>query len=156
MFYDMVVKDIFDNEVKLSEYSNKVVLIVNTASKWGFTPQFEGLEKLHNKYKDKGLVLLGFPCNQFLFQDPKSNEEINEFCQINYGVTFKMFSKIKVNGPKASELYKYLLENQPESNPKKIKWNFTKFLLNRDGEIDKRFESAVKPVDLEKDIERLL
>ncbi len=99
---------------------------------------------------------MGFPCNQFLFQDPKSNEEINEFCTINYGVTFKMFSKIKVNGPKASELYKYLLKNQPEGNPKKIKWNFTKFLLNRDGEIVKRFESAVKPVDLEKYIERLL
>ncbi len=156
MFYNMVVKDIFDNDVSLSEYSNKVVLIVNTASKWGFTPQFEGLEKLHNKYKEKGLVLLGFPCNQFLFQDPKSDKEINEFCTINYGVTFKMFSKIKVNGPKASELYKYLLKNQPKGNPAKIKWNFTKFLLNRDGEIVKRFESAVKPVDLEKDIERLL
>jgi glutathione peroxidase len=156
MLYDINVETISNKEKSLKDYKGKVMLIVNTASKCGFTPQFEGLEELNKKYKDKGLEVLGFPCNQFLFQDPGSNEDINEFCQLNYGVTFDMFSKIKVNGKNSHELYQYLISNQPEGSPKKIKWNFTKFLVSKEGKILKRYEPTVKPFEMELDIEKAL
>ena len=120
--------------VKLSFFEGKVLLIVNTASKCGFTPQFKGLEELHEKYKDKDLVILGFPCNQFKNQDPGNNEEIQEFCQLNYGVTFHMLAKIEVNGENRHPIYTYLIENNLSKNRGDIKWNFEKFLINRTGE----------------------
>lgn len=154
--YDVKVQKMDGSEVLLEEYKGKVLLIVNTASKCGFTPQFEGLEALYEKYKDKGFVILGFPCNQFLRQDPGSNEEILEFCQLNYGVTFPMFAKLKVRGKEQSELYKYLLAYTPVRKNKSIKWNFEKFLVDREGNIVNRFESKITPESIEKDIEELL
>ncbi len=140
----------------LSEYKGKVILIVNTASKCGFTPQFEGLEALYKKYKDKGFVILGFPSNQFLSQDPGSNKEILEFCTLNYGVTFQMFEKIDVNGAKAHPLYNYLVNLKDKNLSGKIKWNFTKFLINKNGEVTKRFEPKIEPDKIESDIIALL
>lgn len=125
-------------------------MIVNTASKCGFTPQLEGLETLYEAYKDQKFVVLGFPCNQFLMQDPKSNEEIMEFCQLNYGVHFPMHEKIKVKGKHADPLYQYLVK---ETDDKKIEWNFTKFLIGRDGKIVERFGSKVAPEEITSDIE---
>lgn len=141
--------------MKFSEYKNKVLLIVNTASKCGFTPQFAGLENLYNKYKDKDFLILGFPCNQFAGQDAADNDKILEFCQINYGVSFPMFEKIKVNGKERHELYSHLLENNPQGNGR-IKWNFEKFLVDRGGDIIKRYVSKDKPEDIVKEIENLL
>lgn len=155
-FYDFTAIDIKGNEVKMSDYKDSVVLVVNTASKCGFTPQFEGLQELHEKYKGQGLVILGFPSNQFGNQDPGSNQEIQEFCQINYGVTFRMFSKIEVNGENAHPLYQFLKTELPGSPGKGIKWNFTKFLIAKDGIPVKRFGSSVKPEKIAKDIEREL
>jgi glutathione peroxidase len=141
----------------LEEYRGKVVLIVNTASKCGFTPQFAGLEDLYEKYKDQGLVILGFPCNQFGKQDPGSNEEIQEFCQLNYGVSFPMFGKVEVNGSGADPLYKHLKKSAPGAlGTERIKWNFTKFLVNREGEVVGRYAPTTKPEELEADIEALL
>ena len=141
----------------LEEYRGKVLLVVNTASKCGFTPQFEGLEKLYEAYKDRGLMILGFPCNQFGRQDPGSNDEIQEFCQLNYGVSFPMFSKIEVNGGDADPLFKHLKKAAPGAlGTERIKWNFTKFLINKDGEVLKRYAPATKPEDIEADIEALL
>lgn len=141
----------------LSAYKGKVMLIVNTASKCGFTPQFEGLETLYKDLKDKGLVILGFPCNQFGKQDPGSNDEIGEFCQINYGVSFPMFAKIDVNGKGAAPLYKHLkAEKKGVLGSERIKWNFTKFLVNKDGEVVKRFAPTDKPEAIRKHIEALL
>lgn len=154
--YDITVTNISGKEMKLESYKGKVMLIVNTASKCGFTPQFEGLEKLNQLHKEKGLEILGFPCNQFLFQDPGSDSEISEFCSLNYGVSFDMFSKIKVNGKNQHELYQYLMSNQDASYPKKIKWNFTKFLIDQEGTIIKRYEPGVKPMEIESDILGLL
>lgn len=151
--YDFEVTEMSGEKVSLSKYKDQVILIVNTASKCGFTKQLTGLEELYKKYEDQGFVVLGFPCNQFLAQDPKSNEAINEFCQINYGVTFKMHEKIKVNGRNADPLYQYLVA---ETDGKKIPWNFTKFLINRDGVITNRFEGKVEPESFEKDIVTLL
>lgn len=156
ILYDVKVKKMDGSEVLLEEYKGKVLFIVNTASKCGFTPQFEGLEALYEKYADKGFVILGFPCNQFLRQDPGTNEEIIEFCQLNYGVTFPMFAKLKVRGKEQSELYKYLLGNTPVRKNKSIKWNFEKFLVDREGNIVNRFESKITPKSIEKDIEELL
>ena len=141
----------------LSDYKGKVLLVVNTASKCGFTPQFEGLEALYEEYKGKGLEILGFPCNQFGKQDPGSNDEITEFCQLNYGVSFPMFGKIEVNGGDTDPLYKYLKKEAPGAlGTKAIKWNFTKFLVNSSGEVLKRYSSATKPSAIEKDIKKLL
>ena len=150
--YNIEIKKMNGETVQLSEYKDKVLLIVNTASKCGFTPQFDGLEKLYLKYKDKGLMILGFPCNQFLKQDPGTDSEILSFCQVNYGVTFDMFSKIDVKGKKQHELYKYLIENAPVLTEKRVKWNFEKFLISRNGEIKNRYRSGVKPLHLESDI----
>src|SRR6056297_1220447 len=141
----------------LADYRGKVLLVVNTASKCGFTPQFKGLEELYEKYRDKGLEILGFPCNQFGKQDPGSNDEIMEFCQLNYGVTFPMFGKINVNGSDADPLFQHLKASARGAlGSAGIKWNFTKFLINREGEVVKRYASTTKPEDLRKDIEALL
>ena len=155
--YDFTCLTNTGKEKPLSEYEGKVLLVVNTASKCGFTPQFEGLEELYKKYKDKGLEILGFPCNQFGKQDPGSNDEITEFCQLNYGVSFPMFGKIEVNGSGADPLFEHLKSEAPGLlGSKKIKWNFTKFLVNRDGDVVKRYGSATKPEQIAADIERLL
>ena len=155
-FYQLKAKSLSGKEVSMKDYAGKVVLIVNTASKCGFTPQYEGLEKLYKEYKDKGLVILGFPCNQFGNQEPGTAEDISKFCTLNYGVDFPMFMKIDVNGEKADPLYNYLKDELPGTSGNEIKWNFTKFLLDRKGMPLKRYESKVKPEEISKDIEELL
>jgi len=155
--YNYAANNINAEEISLEKFKGKVLLIVNTASKCGFTPQFEGLELLYKELDTKGLVVLGFPCNQFASQDPGSNREIEEFCQLNYGVSFPMFSKIEVNGKDAHPLYKYLKkEAKGLLGSSAIKWNFTKFLVNREGEVVKRYGSNDKPDSIKKDIEALL
>lgn len=155
--YDFKAEKLEGGEQSLSEYEGKVLLIVNTASKCGFTPQFDGLEKVFEKYKDQGLVVLGFPCNQFASQDPASNSEIGEFCQRNYGVSFPMFAKIDVNGNNAHPLYKYLTkEAKGLLGTEAVKWNFTKFLVGRDGNVIDRYATATKPEAMTKDIEKAL
>lgn len=155
--YDFKVKDIDGKEVSLEKYRDKVLLIVNVASKCGFTSQYEGLEKLYNKYKDKNFMILGFPSNQFSNQEPGSNEEIKEFCTLTYGVDFDMFAKIDVNGKNQIPLYKYL-KNEVSGfvGTKSIKWNFTKFLVDSNGKIIERYGSITKPKDIEPEIKRLL
>lgn len=155
-FYDFVARDMMNRDVKMEEYKGKVVLVVNTASKCGFTPQFEGLENLYETYKEKGLEILGFPCNQFANQDPGTNEEIQSFCQINYGVNFQMFQKIDVNGDEAHPLFDFLKEETKGVLGREIKWNFTKFLINREGRVVKRFAPTTPPEKIKKDIEKLL
>ena len=151
--YDINVKDNNLNNVEMSEYKGKILLIVNVASKCGFTPQYKDLESLYKKYKDQDLEVLGFPCNQFGAQEPGSNEEIQSFCHLNYNVTFKLFDKIDVNGPKTSPLFKHLKNQSPGIlGTEGIKWNFTKFLVNKDGEVVKRFS----PKDTEAVIEAQL
>ena len=152
VLYGFQVKDIDNKSVKLSKYKGKVLLIVNVASRCGFTPQYAGLEKLYKKYKDKGLVILGFPCNQFGGQEPGSSADIKNFCKLNYDVTFPLFHKIEVNGANKAPLYQYLEKVFPGD----IGWNFTKFLVDRKGDPIKRFASDVKPEDLEKDIVKAL
>ena len=155
--FDFTCKTAGGSDRPLDEFKGKVLLVVNTASKCGFTPQFEGLEKLYEEYKDKGLEILGFPCNQFGKQDPGSNDEIQEFCQLNYGVSFPMFGKIEVNGSGADPLFKHLKSEAPGMlGSQGIKWNFTKFLINTDGEVVKRYAPATKPEDIASDIEELL
>jgi glutathione peroxidase len=155
--YDFEADTISGQASKLDEYKGKVLLVVNTASKCGLTPQFKGLEELHNKYKDKGLQIIGFPCNQFGHQDPGSNDEIQEFCQMNYGVSFPMFAKIDVNGDNTHPLYQHLKTEAPGLlGSEKIKWNFTKFLVNKNGEVIKRFAPATKPEKLESAIKSAL
>ena len=139
-----------------ADYEGKVLLIVNTASKCGFTPQFAGLEKLYEKYKNQGLEVLGFPCNQFGGQDPGSNEQIGAFCQKNYGVSFPMFAKVDVKGPEAHILFRYLTNNSKGILGNGIKWNFTKFLIGKDGKVLNRFAPTTKPEDLENEIEAAL
>jgi glutathione peroxidase len=140
----------------LSNYAGKVALVVNTASKCGFTPQYEGLEKLYEQYKDDGLVVLGFPCNQFGHQEPGGADEIGEFCQLNYGVTFPMFEKIDVNGDDAHPLFKWLRTQKSGVLGDKIKWNFTKFLVGKDGTVLKRYGSTTKPEKIAGDVEKAL
>lgn len=140
----------------LADYAGSVVLVVNTASKCGLTPQFTGLEKLYEDYVEQGLVILGFPCNQFANQEPKSEAEIGEFCQQNYGVTFPMFAKIDVNGPDAHPLYKWLRTEKGGMLGDAIKWNFTKFLIGRDGEVIKRYAPTTEPGKIADDIEKAL
>ncbi len=155
--YDFKVKTINGEEMTLAPYKGKVMLIVNVASQCGFTSQYEGLEALWQKYKDKGLVVLGFPCNQFGAQEPGSEKEIQNFCQVNFGVTFSMFSKIKVNGDDTHPLYVYLKSEQKGLlGSEAIKWNFTKFLVDREGKVIARFSSATSPKSIEKDIAALL
>jgi len=155
--YDFNVNTISGEEVSLEGYKGKALLIVNTASKCGFTPQFTGLEGLYKDYKEKGLEILGFPCNQFLKQDPGSDSEISEFCSLNYGVTFPMFSKVEVNGGGTHPLYKYLKsEAKGLLGSEKVKWNFTKFLVNQKGEVVKRYAPNTEPKELISDIEACL
>lgn len=154
--YEFNAKDLNGNEVDFAQFKDKVLLIVNTASKCGFTPQFEGLEKLYQSYKDQGLVVIGFPCNQFGSQDPGSNEEIGEFCQKNYGVSFLMMQKIEVNGDNEHPLYTWLKKQEGGFLTDGIKWNFTKFLVNRQGEVVDRYEPTTKPGAIESEIVKLL
>lgn len=151
--YDFTVRTIQHDPISLSTYKDKVILIVNTASKCGFTPQLEGLETLYQTYKDQEFVVLGFPCNQFLRQDPKSNDAILEFCQLNYGVTFPMFEKINVKGKEQAPLYHYLVE---QTGGKKVEWNFAKFLINQQGDIVARYHPKVTPDEIEQQIKTLL
>ena len=155
-FYDFKARKMNGQEVRMDNYQGKVVLVVNTASKCGLTPQFQGLEELYQEYKNQGLEILGFPCNQFANQDKVSNEEIHEFCQLNYGVTFTMFEKIEVNGENAHPLYKFLRKEAKGLFGNKIKWNFTKFLIDSQGNIIKRYAPTVKPQQIKTDIEKLL
>ena len=155
--YDFKVKTIDGNEITLSDYKGKVLLIVNVASKCGFTPQYKGLEALYEKYKDKGLVILGFPCNQFGSQEPGTNKEIKEFCSSTYNVTFPLFDKIEVNGDGAHPLYKFLTETVTGIlGTKSIKWNFTKFLIDKNGVPIDRYGSSTSPESIAEDIEKLL
>lgn len=178
--YDFTCKSIGGQDIPLDSYKGKVVLIVNTASKCGFTPQLEGLEKLYNKYENQGFEILGFPCNQFNEQDPGTDKEISEFCTRNYGVKFQMFSKIDVNGADADPLYTFLKSQKSfagwdpdaeltpilkEINEKidpnyekdsSIKWNFTKFLINKDGEVIERFESTATPEQIDDSVKAAL
>ncbi|HEY8050040.1 MAG TPA: glutathione peroxidase [Ramlibacter sp.] len=155
--YDFEAQQIDGKTVPLSTFKGKPMLIVNTASACGYTPQFAGLEELHEAYGGKGLVVLGFPCNQFGAQDPGSNDEIASFCQLNYGVSFPMMAKIDVNGDKAHPLYQWLSKEAPGIlGSKSIKWNFTKFLVAKDGSVVKRYAPADAPASLKKDIEQAL
>ena len=149
--------ELLNGDIKnLSDYQGKVVLIVNTASKCGFTPQFAGLEKLYEKYRQQGFEVLGFPCNQFGGQDPGSNDQIGAFCQKNYGVNFPMFAKVNVKGPEAHVIFRYLTNNSKGVLGSGIKWNFTKFLIGKDGKVLNRYAPTTKPEALEADIEKAL
>lgn len=154
--YDFNVKDIKGNDVSLKEFEGKVLLIVNAATGCGFTPQYEGLESLYKTYKDSGLEILDFPCNQFDNQAPGTNEEIVSFCTLKYDVTFRQFSKIEVNGDNEDPLYTYLKSQKGGVFGKKIKWNFTKFLIDQNGNVIKRYAPTVTPEKIEKDIKQLL
>ncbi len=155
-FYDIMVKDMSGNDVSLSQYKGQVVLVVNTATGCGFTPQYSGLQKLYDSYKDRGLVILDFPCNQFAGQAPGTVEEIHTFCTLNYGTTFPRFAKIDVNGKNESVLYKFLKKQKGDTLGPRIKWNFTKFLIDREGNVVKRFAPADTPESMEQDILALL
>ncbi len=154
--YDFKVRDAKGVEVPMATYKGKVLLIVNTATGCGFTPQYEGLQKLYDKYRDKGLEILDFPCNQFGNQAPGTEEEIHELCTLNYGTTFPMFRKIDVNGKNADPLYKFLKKEKGGFLGDEIKWNFTKFLISRDGKVVERYAPVTKPEMIEADILKLL
>ena len=155
--YDIPVTDIHGKEQKLDQYKDKVLLIVNTASKCGFTPQYKGLEAVYKKMHARGLDVLGFPCNQFGAQEPGSEDEIESFCEVNYGVTFPLFAKVDVNGDGAAPLYRYLKKAKPGLlGSEAIKWNFTKFLVDRKGKVVERYAPNVEPEAIVGDIEKLL
>lgn len=155
-FYDFTATNLQGKEIKMETYKGKTILVVNTASKCGLTPQFEGLEKIYQKYKDKNLVILGFPCNQFGNQEPGDEKSISEGCLLNYGVTFPMFSKIEVNGENAHPIYKYLKSKLGGLFGSKIKWNFTKFLIDKNGKPVKRFSPFTKPEKIDKYLIKML
>ena len=155
-FYDFKARKMNGQEVSMEAYKGKILVVVNTASKCGLTPQFKELEELYQEYKTKGVEILGFPCNQFAKQDSGSNEEIHELCQLNYGVSFNMFEKIDVNGNNAHPLYKYLKNEAKGLFGKGIKWNFTKFLIDANGNVIKRYAPTVSPSKIKYDIEKLL
>lgn len=155
--YDFTANSLAGEAVALKQFEGRVLLIVNTASACGFTPQFAGLEELHQTYGRKGLVVLGFPCNQFGGQDPGSNDEIASFCQLNFGVTFPMMAKVEVNGAEATPLFQWLTAEAPGLlGSKAIKWNFTKFLVGKDGEVIRRYAPTDAPADMAADIEAAL
>ena len=155
--YNISVKDIDMNLVNLNAYKGKTLLIVNVASKCGFTPQYKDLQNLHEKYQDQGLEVLGFPCNQFGAQEPGTNEEVKSFCEVNYNVSFKMFNKIDVNGSDASPLFKFLKHESPGiMGTEAIKWNFTKFLVNKDGQVIKRFAPKDGESEIESELQKIL
>ena len=156
-FYDFIVKNAEGASVKMADFKGKPVLIVNVASKCGFTPQYEGLEALYQKYASRGLSILGFPCNQFGGQEPGSDDEIQNFCRLNYQVSFPVLSKIDVNGETADPLFQFLKDEAPGLlGSKAIKWNFTKFLVDKEGKVVKRFAPTTKPQELQTDIEAVL
>ncbi|MDD3096071.1 MAG: glutathione peroxidase [Candidatus Neomarinimicrobiota bacterium] len=148
-FYDLSAQSLQGKTVSMGDFRGKTLLLVNTASKCGFTPQFEGLEAMYRKYKDQGLMILGFPCNQFGAQEPGDEKSIAEGCLLNYGVSFPMFSKIEVNGENAHPIFQYLKKALPGLGKADIKWNFTKFLIDKDGQPRKRFAPATKPEKVE-------
>ncbi|MCX7714900.1 MAG: glutathione peroxidase [Clostridia bacterium] len=177
--YDYEYTSIENNQVQFSEYKGKILLVVNTASKCGFTPQYEGLEELYRKYKEQGFVVIGFPCNQFMEQEPGNEKEISEFCSLRYGVTFPLSKKVDVRGETALPLFKYLTSQKgfqgfgkgvkaktleimlkarykDNFSDEQIKWNFTKFLIDRSGNVVSRYECTVEPNDIAIDIEKLL
>ncbi|CAH0123546.1 glutathione peroxidase [Peribacillus sp. NPDC101481] len=155
--YEFEVNKINGETISLEEYRGKVMIIVNTASKCGFSPQYDDLQSLYVQYKEDGIVVLGFPCNQFLNQEPGDDLEIDSYCKLNHGVTFPMFAKVNVNGKEAHPLFSYLTENAPGvMGSKSIKWNFTKFLIDRDGNIVSRYAPKTKPLEMEEDIKKLL
>ena len=155
--YSFSAKDIKGQEVSMDDYRGKVLLIVNTASKCGFTPQLEGLQSLHDELGERGFEVLGFPCNQFMNQDPGNDDAISQFCSLNYGVSFPMFAKIEVNGDGTHPLFRFLKrEARGLMGSEKVKWNFTKFLVNRDGQVVRRYAPTAKPADIRADIEKLL
>lgn len=154
--YDLSFKDTTGGEISLGEFKDKAILIVNTATKCGLAPQFEGLEQLHQDYKDQGLVVIGFPCDQFAGQEPETNETMVRVCQLNFGVTFQLSEKIDVNGPNTHPIFKYLKDHSKSALGKEIKWNFTKFLVSRDGQTIKRFAPTTKPEAIRQSIENLL
>ena len=154
--YDFVVKDNKGKDVRMEEYKGKVLLIVNTATGCGFTPQYDGLQDLYEKYNEKGFEILDFPCNQFANQAPGSGDEIASFCQARFGITFRQFAKIKVNGEGEEPLYTYLKEQKGGALGKKIKWNFTKFLVARDGTIVARYAPTTTPEKIDEDVAKLL
>lgn len=155
-FYELSAKRMNGQTIKMEQYKGKLLLIVNTASRCGLTPQFKELEALYQAYHSKGLEILGFPCNQFANQDSGSNAEIVEFCQLNYGVSFTMFEKIKVNGRETHPIYCYLKQEAGGLFGRYIKWNFTKFLVDQEGRVIKRYAPTVKPSKIEKDIQSLI
>lgn len=155
-FYDYAAKKMDGKEQSMEEYKGKVVVVVNTASKCGLTPQFKELEELYEKYNKEGLEIIGFPCNQFAGQDPAENEEIHTFCQRNYGVSFPMFEKIDVNGENTHPIYKYLKKEAKGTLGNNVKWNFTKFIIDKDGKVVKRVAPTVNPIKMEDEIKELL
>lgn len=155
-FYQLFATTPQGNVISMSDFEGRVVLIVNTATKCGLAPQFDGLERLHQKYKDQGLVVLGFPCNQFLGQEPESDQTVEETCRINHGVTFQLMAKSKVNGKDTNPVFNYLKSQLGGFLGSRIKWNFTKFLVDRNGTPIKRFAPNTKPEAIEKDIQQLL
>jgi len=156
-FFDFVVKDAQGKDYPLSQLKGKAVLVVNVASKCGFTPQYEGLEKLYESHKDKGLVIIGFPCNQFGSQEPGSNEDIQQFCKLNYGVSFPVLAKVDVNGDSTAPIYKFMKSSAKGLlGTEAIKWNFTKFLISKNGEVLERYAPQTTPSDLTKDIDKAL
>ena len=154
--YDFTMKDVHGKDVSLSEFKGKVLLIVNTATGCGFTPQYEGLQKLYDTYKDKGLEILDFPCNQFAHQAPGTDAEIVSFCKMKYNVSFKQFSKIEVNGKNQAPLYEYLKSQKGGVMGSRIKWNFTKFLVDKNGNVADRFAPTATPESIEEKIKELL
>lgn len=155
--YQFEAKKINGQTISLSEYKGDVLLIVNTASNCGFTPQYKELQKLYEQYKEKGFTVLGFPCNQFMNQEPGSESDIQSFCEMNFGVTFPLFSKVDVNGKNAHPLFQYLTEEAPGVlGMKAVKWNFTKFLVNRSGEVVERYAPNTNPIEISQDIEKLI
>lgn len=155
--YNYSVKSLSGKEINFTDFKDKVILVVNTASKCGLTPQYQGLQTLHEKYKEKGLIIIGFPCNQFGGQEPGDAKEIEENCLVNYGVSFLITEKIEVNGENTHPIFKYLKESLPGIlGTKDIKWNFTKFLIGKDGIPVKRFASTLEPKDIEEEISELL
>ena len=155
-FYDFIVKDSSGNDVSLSNYKGKLLLIVNTATGCGFTPQYQGLQALYEKYQSKGLEILDFPCNQFANQAPGTESEIQNFCTLKYNTTFKLFAKVKVNGKDAEPLFDYLKKEKSGALGNSIKWNFTKFLVDPSGKVLKRYAPTDTPENIEKDIQQLL
>jgi glutathione peroxidase len=154
--YDFKIQDAHGQEKSLADYRGKVLLIVNVASKCGHTPQYAGLQELYTQYKDRGFEILGFPCDQFGHQEPGTDAEIQQFCQLNYGVTFPVFSKIEVNGENAHPLYRYLTGEKESAKGSSIQWNFEKFLIDRSGNVVERCDPAVKPTAVMPAVEKLL